>query len=395
RNFPLIQELGLEPALEKLPHLRKYGAEFGMGNEPDTTRFPFDTGLLPGSRTFNIERALFDNMLMTEARAAGAEIREETGVKQILRLADRDVAVQLDDGQTLNARYLLDSSGQSTIVGWHLNIRRKLYDPNLQKCAYFEHFEKVQRRPGIEEGFPCIIMAEEGWFWVIGLNEKTTSVGFVCHRDFAKTIPTDSGQLGIPANGVLQWAVSRCPAMRRRLRDATGPATNQVLADFSYTCKPYAGDGYFLLGDAACFLDPVFSTGVTLAMMSATEAARQVAALLRGQTKPGRAAKEYIRYLTGSTGIFWSLIRNFYTHSFRELFLNGQGPQNVHGAVISALAGQVFPKPVWALRWRLVLFNFYRRINTRVALVPRRKPFSLLKEPPQELPQFTPALATA
>src|SRR3954462_14409244 len=75
RNFPLIQELGLEAALERLPHLKKYGAEFGMGDDFATTRFYFDSGLIPGSQTFNIERGVFDRMLMDEARAAGADIR--------------------------------------------------------------------------------------------------------------------------------------------------------------------------------------------------------------------------------------------------------------------------------------------------------------------------------
>src|SRR3954471_12243322 len=74
RNFPLVQELGLESALETLPHLKKYGAEFGMGDDLNTTRFYFDAGVIPGSRTFNIERSLFDEMLVTEARKAGAEI---------------------------------------------------------------------------------------------------------------------------------------------------------------------------------------------------------------------------------------------------------------------------------------------------------------------------------
>src|SRR5215212_8695799 len=81
QNFPLVQELGLEPALRRLPHLDKYGAEFGMGDDPNTTRFNFDAALIPGSRTFNIERAHFDKMLMDEARAAGAEVREQTSVR--------------------------------------------------------------------------------------------------------------------------------------------------------------------------------------------------------------------------------------------------------------------------------------------------------------------------
>jgi hypothetical protein len=176
------------------------------------------------------------------------------------------------------------------------------------------------------------------------------------------------------------------------MRDATGPATNQVLADFSYTCKPLAGDGYFMIGDAGCFLDPIFSTGVTLAMKSAQQAAKQTAALLRGQTMPGRARSEYIEFVTGSTSIFWRLIRNYYHHSFRELFLNGTGPLNVHGAVISVLAGHVFPRPAFKLRWRMGLFYLCMHVNRFFPLVPRRPRFSLLRAEAHPLPQIeTPA----
>src|SRR5438093_12057483 len=93
RNFPLVQELGLEESLERLPHLKKYGAEFGMGDDFQTTRFYFDAGLIPGSRTFNIERALFDQMLMDEAAKAGALVRQNTAVRRIVKLTHGDVAV--------------------------------------------------------------------------------------------------------------------------------------------------------------------------------------------------------------------------------------------------------------------------------------------------------------
>src|SRR4029450_11333348 len=120
---------------------------------------------------------------------------------------------------------------------------------------------------------------------------------------------------------------------RRRYR--VGARTTQVLADFSYTCKPFAGDGYFMVGDAGCFLDPIFSTGVTLAMMGAREAGKPPAALLRNQTTPAVAQRQYIDFVTGSTGVFWRLIRNYYQHSFRELFLNGSGPLHVPGCGVS------------------------------------------------------------
>ena len=389
RNGTLMEELNLWEPLQRVPHLEKYGAEFAMGDDFNTTRFYFGSGLIPGALTFNIERSVFDKMLMDEARAAGAEIREECGVKQIRKLAAGECSVLLDDGQTVTGKYILDASGHGTVVGRHLGVRRPVADPRLHKCAYFEHFDNVVRLPGDEDGNPSIVMTTEGWFWIIGLNEKTTSIGFVCHPDLVK-------QVGIPANRMFHWAATRCPVIRHRMRNATGPATNRVLADFSYICDPIAGDGYFMVGDAGCFLDPIFSTGVTLAMMAATQATRHVAALLKNEISPAKARRDYIKFVKGSTGVFWHLIRGYYDHSFRELFLNGTGPMNVHGAVISLLAGYVFPKPSWALRWRLWFFDFNRIVNRYIQLVPRRPPFSLLKQEPQELPQIMDAVpATA
>src|SRR4051812_13733373 len=136
RNFPLVQELGLEAPLKRLPHLPKYGAEFGMGNNPVTRRFYFDAGLIPGSITFNIERSHFDKMLTEAAQAAGAHIRQNTMVKQILRLHDGDVSVSVDD-QIITARLLLDCSGHGTVVGRHLKTHRPIPDRRLHKVAYF------------------------------------------------------------------------------------------------------------------------------------------------------------------------------------------------------------------------------------------------------------------
>jgi flavin-dependent dehydrogenase len=310
-------------------------------------------------------------MLLDEARRAGADVREETGVRQIDCLRDGEVRLTLDNGQQLCARYLLDASGSACVVGRHLNTRRPIADPSLHKVAYFAHFKNVERLAGREAGHPSIIMATEGWFWLIPINAETTSVGFVCHPDFPR-------KLTVPPQQLLAWAVARCPVVRMRMQNAVGPATNQVISDFSYTCKPYAGSGYFLIGDAACFLDPIFSTGVTLAMMSAKCATEQVRGLLRGELSHAAARRRYIRFVAGSTKIYWHLIRGYYTHSFRELFLNGEGPFDIHRAVISTLAGQVFPKPPFCLRWRLWVFDLCMFINQFRPMVPPRRPFSLI-----------------
>ena len=381
RAFPLIKELGLEGKVRALPHVEKLGAEFGMGDDAQTSRFTFDQGLLPGFPTANLARAPFDELLLNEARAAGAEVRQAT-VDRIIELSDGAVGVSAD-GEEIRGRYLLDASGQATLVGRHLGIRQTIDDPHLRKVAYFGRFENVERLSGIEAGHPGIIICDEGWFWLIALDERHTSIGFVAEPDLARRV-------GIPANRMLAWAIARCPVVRDRMAHATGDTTNQVLADFSYTCRPYAGPGYFLVGDAAAFLDPIFSTGVTLAMMSGVEAARHTIAILRERQNPAAARRQYIRYIDGGSKPLWRLIRQFYQHSFRELFLNGTGPVQMHKAVISTLAGQVFPRPAWCLRWRLRLFGLCVRINQYLPLVPRRRRFSLLATQPIESPLTAP-----
>ena len=152
-----------------------------------------------------------------------------------------------------------------------------------------------------------------------------------------------------------------------------------MIANFSYRCRPFAGEGYYLVGDAAAFIDPIFSTGVYVATIGALKAADALTEVLRERTTPAKARRDYVRHMEGGTSVFFKLIRQYYDHSFRELFLNGVGPHDIHRAVLAALAGHVFPKPVWALRWRLALFNAFVVINRFVPLVPRRAKFSLLK----------------
>jgi flavin-dependent dehydrogenase len=284
---------------------------------------------------------------------------------------------------------LLDCSGHSTIIGRHLKTRRSL-DPQLHRVAYFEHFDNVERLPGTAAGHPGIIMTKEGWFWIIALDETKTSVGFVTRPELIK-------QINVAPNRMLAWAAARCPVVRQRMRNARGAAENRVLSDFSYTCAPYAGPGYFMVGDAGCFLDPIFSTGVTLAMMAATDAAKQVLAILQHNASPARARKKYCDFVTGSTSILWRLIKSYYNHSFRELFLNGTGPLRVHNAVIATLAGQVFPRPIFALRWRVGFFHLCVQLQKYFPLVPRRPDFSLLNEQaemPQSLVSSAEAAAT-
>lgn len=386
RNMDIIRELGLEPQLKALPHVPKYGAEFGIGNDPVTRKFLFSDGLLPGQTVFNIERSYLDKMLIDEARKSGATVLERTTVKEIVHLAHDDVRVRVSSSEgagEIRARILIDASGHGTVVGRHLNLRKNFTEPELQKVAYFNHFENVERPAGMESGHPCIIMCDEGWFWLIGLTETKTSVGFVTRPSFVKTID-------VPPKRLLSWAAQRCPVVRHRMRDAVGPENpdNIILSDFSYRCRPYAGEGYFMVGDAACFLDPIFSTGVTLAMVSGRKTAETVGAMLGGTLDVREARRRHIAFVSESCRPFWRLIRGYYRHSFRELFMEGQGPFQMQRAIISILAGQVFPEPVWSLKWRHFAFDVCVRLQQYLPLVPRRKPCKLVEEQPQRLNAF-------
>jgi flavin-dependent dehydrogenase len=377
RNFALIKELGLLDRVRTIPQTRKLGAEFIMGHGDEVGTPIWFSQQLGACETeaFNTERAPFDKMLLDAARDAGANVLENVQVKQIARLEDDDVRIILDDRREIRARCVADASGQNTIVGRHLNTRIVL--PHLKKIAYFGHFSGVERLSGEMAGFISIVMCTEGWFWLIPLDEHRTSIGLVMDVESSRAA-------NVPADQMLRWGIERCPVMSRRTKYAQFPDSNHVVADFSYRCEPFAGPGYFLVGDAATFMDPIFSTGVCLAMMSGVQAAKSIGEILRGDpARRSTTRKRYCKYVDGSSSIFFWLVNNYYNHSFRELFLNGKGPCNVHGAVIAILAGNVFPKPAFALRWRLKLFEMCMRINARLALVPQRKKFSLLESTPR------------
>jgi 2-polyprenyl-6-methoxyphenol hydroxylase-like FAD-dependent oxidoreductase len=152
-----------------------------------------------------------------------------------------------------------------------------------------------------------------------------------------------------------------------------------VISDYSYKCDPYAGPGYFLVGDAASFLDPIFSTGVALGMAGAIETARLIEEIDAGKTTPKTARRQYKRFIDGSSKHLFSLVHSYYDHGFRELMMNGSGPAQMHRAVISLLAGHVFPRPAWKLVWRLRYMQLCSKLQRVIPLVKRHKRYSLFE----------------
>jgi len=375
----MVTDLGLRDRFEQLAHIDKYGAEFGFGDtdDADTLRFAFTNALTPGPLdTFNIERKLFDGMLLDAAREAGAEVREQSRVTSIDRLAHHDIAVSVD-GQSLTANWLLDASGQTAVVGRHLGTKKVI--ASLRNTAFFGHFTGVKRLADDQEGYPTIVMCEEGWFWIIAINPKVTSCGVVLNQEAVR-------KAGVPKGQMLRWAAERCPLVARRLEHAAFPQTNNVNSDYTYTCEPYAGDGYFLIGDAATFLDPIFSTGVGLGMFGGIESARLIDEVDAGKTTPTAAQQQHIKLIKGSSKHLFQLVHSYYGHHFRELMMNGVGPVQMHRSIISLLAGHVFPRPAWKVVWRFKAMQLAAYLQRKVNMVPRHNRFSLLASEPIDLP---------
>lgn len=387
QDMAVFADLGLLDDFESLPRFKKTGVEFAMGDDSAGSRIKFAQSLTPGVRdTFNIERAVLDDAMLNAAKNAGAEVRSDCRVEKILQLQDGDVRVQTAQGE-LRGKYLIDATGQSTVVGRHLKNRQNFTDPSLQKIAYFGHFEHVDHDNALGEDEITMVLCDEGWFWMIPIDQTRTSIGMVLDAAVAR-------QVKRPANQMLAWGIERCPLIRDRVKDAVHPQMNNSISDYSYSCAPFAGPGYFLVGDAATFLDPVFSTGIFLGMEGGREAANQIDALLDSRTTPARAQKRYAAFLRTGTAPFFRLIRAFYNPQFRDLFLNGEGPLQMHRAVIAVLAGQVFPQPTWAVRWRMRAFYACVAAQKWLPLVPRRPGFSLLTQTP-EISKTTPAADSA
>ncbi len=354
---PHFKRLGLTPKLDQVPRIRKTGVEFVFGHERWGAMLNFqDCSHWAEWETFNTERAAFDKLLLEHAVESGAQLRQ-CKVTKVPEMRDGFVRVQTDQGE-FTAKYFLDASGQHAFLGRELGLR-KTYS-NHRKTAFVGHFTGMERHPGEIRGNPSMVMTEEGWFWVIPLDETRTSIGMVLDVEAVKKLPVGPKE-------ALAWGVRRCPHIAQRLQESSfPPAHTNTISDYSYRCEKFAGEGYFLLGDAAVFLDPIFSSGVYLGVSGGIYTADLVNDILSGKLAPAKARKMHTQHIDSKTKPFFYLINNYYTHSFRELFREGQGPFEVHKALLSILMGRVLNVP-FSVRWRIQYFKvclwFHRNVK--------------------------------
>ena len=368
-NLDLFRRLGVLDPL-KACFVEKWGVQLLSSDGSVGHRIRFEEGFAPGHpMAFQVLRSRFDEMLLHNAVARGADVHQGHTVVEAVPSHRHgcDVVALARDGSTVKARarFLLDASGRNAFVASRRRLR--VMTPTLRKAAVFAHYEGVARAAGRDAGDIVLIFLRDGWFWMIPLPDARTSVGLVTDGTVVKSS-------GLSPEELLETSLDRCPAARERLRGATRASEVLAESDYSYACLELAGDGYLLVGDAAAFIDPVFSTGVWLGMSSAEVAADiLVDALQRddgsGESLAPHAFASYERRVRRHVRTYSQLVTQFYSPGFMDLFLQPSARFRIKEAVISLMAGMFDPPP--AIRTRLACFYLAVRLQRSLNLFPR------------------------
>lgn len=362
-NMTIFRDLGVLPALQAAGFPRKFGAQFELGNGSIGTRFVFREGKFNREpEAIQVERATFDHILLKHARASGADVREGWSVTKTITDTDGVNVETLDpDGKPhrFRAAFLIDASGRGNLTGNQENLREM--HPTWKKLAVFGHFENVGRDAGEAGTDTVIVRLENKWFWIIPLSTEKTSVGLVVNKD-------EFNQSGGPPEEIFHRWIEASPPVKERMKNARRLGNLQTTTDFSYYNRKFTSDRSLRVGDAAGFMDPIFSAGVFLAMWSGKIAAGAIQKSL-AQGKPSRRLfANYEKRVRKGLMFYWHVVENYYTTPFMELFLQPRNHHDLPSAVNAVLAGEL--EGGWSLRWRLKYFFLLVRLQKRWPIVP-------------------------
>jgi flavin-dependent dehydrogenase len=376
-NLELFERLGITHEVERIG-MFKPGAEFvspyhGRAETFDFAkacdkRFPF---------SYQVRRSEFDHLLLKHAIAKGAEIVEECRVGDVDFLPAGGAVVKARDGagrvRSWRARFIVDATGRDTLLSGKFGFKRRNRKHNT--AAMFGHFTGARRLPGKAEGNITIVWFDNGWFWFIPLADGTTSVGAVGPAEYYKSRKTD-------LHSFFMSTIATCPEIADRLRDArlAGPVT--ATGNYSYSSTRMWGKDFILVGDAFAFIDPVFSTGVYLAMKSAFLGADAVATCLDEPQRATQALRRFERETRRGLASFTWYIYRVRMPAIRDMFMAPRKNPRLEEAVMSLLAGDVFGgSPIGVRLFVFKIFyyvlSFFERVSSLGNKLTRRQSVEL------------------
>jgi flavin-dependent dehydrogenase len=339
-NMPLFDRLGVRTEVEAIG-IPKLSAEFVSPWHEHTSRFMFGDAM---DKSFpyavHVRRSEFDELLFRHAARRGARTFENRRVTKVDLGAGVDVraTVRVKDADGMEfdwrPRFVVDASGRDTLLSSQLGAKRR--NREHASAAIFGHFRNAQRVPGKFEGSITLFWFDHGWFWYIPLKDGTVSVGAVAHPAYFKN---RKGTL----TAFLMETIALAPKLADRLKDATIVEPATTTGNYAYDSKFCRGDRFVMVGDAFAFVDPMFSSGVLLAMNSAFEAAAGVHHWLAGDRKAADAQfRRYDKVMRRGPKMFSWFIYRITSPAIREVFMHPSNPWRMQEALLSILAGDLF-----------------------------------------------------
>ncbi len=363
-NRGIFDELGVWEKIAAAGFTKKRAAQFIMGDDSRGNRLNFSRGSFTEfPEAVQVERSKFDKILLDHAREAGASVLEDRLVLDYQTGGDRvTVKYRTADLKTheATAGYLIDASGLSNFTGNKEKVRE--FYPGHKKIAIFGHFSGIDMPKGETEGDILIIRREKSWVWMIPLEENKTSVGLVIDA-------ADFKALGKPAKEVFDEAVLNTKAVGKRFENGMLLDEMHVIMDFSYKNRTLVGPRLMRIGDASGFIDPMFSSGVLLAMSSGRQGGKVIDEALRTGAAVTDGMRRYEKENRERIGVYWEFIENFYKLHFAQLFFQPYNRLKMVCAINAVLAGQT--KPTFAVWWRLRVFFFLAWLNKYIPVAKR------------------------
>jgi flavin-dependent dehydrogenase len=349
QSVPILRRLGVLPEVEKIG-IVKYGAEMVSYRHGRSQMFHFAKAFDESQPyAFEVKRAEFDAILAKNAVAKGIHLHEGIKAHRVEFRPGRTSLIQAEDregsARTWEARFVVDASGRDTFLSGQLGGKHR--SKKHGSAAVFGHFEGVTRLTGMDEGNITAGWLDDGWCWLIPFKDGTMSVGVVCHPDYIKTRRTSLDQF-------LLDTLRQSPPIAKRMERAKPLTPTYAAANFSYRRDNMAGEGYLMVGDAFAFIDPVFSSGVHLALNSGIVGAEVVDAFLRGAPDYAARQKHFEQRVRRGLDTFSWFIHRFNQPAFQGLFVSSRRPPKIERAVLSLLAGDVFEQS----KMRVPLFLF-------------------------------------
>jgi flavin-dependent dehydrogenase len=311
-TFWVLERLGILPQLRGGPFVEKHSVQFVSEQGKLSAPFYFaDYKDHESARTWQVTRREFDQLLLDNARSKGVDVQEGVRVLEVIFENERAVGVRVadEDGgeRTVRCRVVVDAAGQGAVIQDRLGLRQ--WDPDLKKAAIWTYWKGATRETGRDAGATLVLQTEakKGWFWFIPLADDITSVGVVADHDHLF-----KGRSSKDPAAIYAEEVARCPGLVPRLEGAERVEPFRVAKEYSYRSKQVAGDGWVLVGDALGFLDPLYSSGILLALKSGAVAADAIAdGLDRADTSAAALGSWGPAYLAGMDRMR-KLVRAFY-----------------------------------------------------------------------------------